>query len=162
MRILIADDELTSRRLLQKTLERAGYDVTAVENGRAAADELCKPEGPKLALLDWVMPELDGPGVCREVRKQNEQSYVYMILLTPRANDVPGDARSPDLPLEPPCNDGTLRTRTGALAPRGKVRCDLAGRFGSFQGHKRHIRTPCGRPGLEGNSEALAFVGAVV
>ncbi len=84
MRMLIADDELTSRRLLQRTLERAGYEVTAVENGRFAADELCKSDGPRLALLDWVMPELDGPGVCREVRKQKEQSYVYMILLTSR------------------------------------------------------------------------------
>jgi two-component system cell cycle response regulator len=82
MRILIADDELMSRRLLQKTLERAGYEVTAVENGRQAADQLCPAEGPRLALLDWVMPELDGPGVCREVRKRKEQSYVYMVLLT--------------------------------------------------------------------------------
>lgn len=82
MRILIADDELISRRLLEKTMQRAGYEVIAVENGRHAADELCKGEGPKLALLDWIMPELDGPGVCREVRKRKEQSYVYMILLT--------------------------------------------------------------------------------
>jgi two-component system, cell cycle response regulator len=82
MRILIADDVLMSRKLLQKTLERAGYEVTAVENGRLAADQLCPPNGPRLALLDWVMPELDGPGVCREVRKRKEPSYVYMILLT--------------------------------------------------------------------------------
>src|ERR1700704_58666 len=82
MRILIADDELMSRRLLQKTLERAGYEVTVVENGRQAAEQLCLAEGPRLALLDWVMPELDGPGVCREVRKRKEQSYVYMVLLT--------------------------------------------------------------------------------
>jgi len=82
MRILIADDDLMSRKLLQKTLERAGYEVTAVENGRQAADQLCRGNGPRLALLDWVMPELDGLGVCREVRRRNDQSYVYMILLT--------------------------------------------------------------------------------
>lgn len=82
MKILIADDDLMSRRLLQKTLGRAGFEVSAVENGRIAADELCKVDGPRLALLDWVMPELDGPGVCQEVRKRKEQSYVYMILLT--------------------------------------------------------------------------------
>jgi two-component system cell cycle response regulator len=82
MRILIADDEAMSRRLLQKTLERAGYEVIAVENGRQAADQLCGKDGPRLALLDWVMPELDGPGVCREVRQRKEQSYVYMVLLT--------------------------------------------------------------------------------
>jgi diguanylate cyclase (GGDEF)-like protein len=82
MKILIADDEVMSRRLLQKTMERAGYEVIAVGDGRQAADELCEAQGPKLALLDWMMPELDGPGVCREVRKRKEHSYVYMILLT--------------------------------------------------------------------------------
>jgi diguanylate cyclase (GGDEF)-like protein len=84
MKILIADDETMSRRMLQKTLEHAGYEVTAVENGRLAAEQLCPLDGPRLALLDWVMPELDGPGVCREVRKRKQQSYVYMILLTSR------------------------------------------------------------------------------
>jgi diguanylate cyclase (GGDEF)-like protein len=82
MRILIADDESMSRRLLQKTLERAGYDVVAVENGREAADQLCTEDGPRIALLDWLMPELDGPGVCRQVRKNEGQSYVYMVLVT--------------------------------------------------------------------------------
>jgi two-component system, cell cycle response regulator len=82
MRILIADDEPISRRLLQTTLERSGYEVIAVENGRQAADQICNLDGPRLALLDWVMPELDGPGVCREVRLRKEQSYVYMVLLT--------------------------------------------------------------------------------
>jgi two-component system, cell cycle response regulator len=82
MRILIADDEVVSRKLLQKTLESAGYEVTAVENGRLAADQLFPADGPRLALLDWVMPGLDGPGVCREVRKRKERSYIYMVLLT--------------------------------------------------------------------------------
>jgi CheY-like chemotaxis protein len=81
VKILIADDEVMSRRLLQSTLERAGYEVLAVENGRQAAERICTADGPRLALLDWVMPELDGPGVCREVRKQKEQSYVYMVLI---------------------------------------------------------------------------------
>jgi two-component system cell cycle response regulator len=82
MKILIADDEAMSRRLLQKTLERAGYQVSTAENGREAADQLCALGGPKLALLDWEMPEPDGPGVCREVRKKKEHSYIYMVLLT--------------------------------------------------------------------------------
>lgn len=58
MKILIADDEALSRRLLEKTLERAGYEVIAVENGRSAVRQLCQSDGPRLALLDWVMPEL--------------------------------------------------------------------------------------------------------
>lgn len=86
MKILIADDEVLSRRLLEKTLERAGYDVVAVDDGKKALDELGKPEGPRLALLDWVMPGLDGPAVCRAVRKRSDQTYVYMVLLTSKGS----------------------------------------------------------------------------
>jgi len=82
VKILIADDETMSRRLLQKTLERSGYEVIAVENGVLAKESLFRTDGPRLALLDWMMPELDGPGVCRAVREKLERSYVYMILLT--------------------------------------------------------------------------------
>lgn len=82
MRILIADDEAMSRRLLEKTLQRAGYEVTSVEDGRLASEYLCKSDGPRLALLDWEMPKLNGPGVCVEVRKRKDQTYVYMVLLT--------------------------------------------------------------------------------
>ena len=74
MKILVADDGAISRRLLEKTLLRAGHDVVAVQNGLAAAG-LCKQDGPRLALLDWEMPELDGPAVCREVRKKKGQGY---------------------------------------------------------------------------------------
>jgi two-component system cell cycle response regulator len=85
LKILVADDEALSRRLLQKTLEHAGYEVLTVENGRLAVEQLNQADGPRLALLDWVMPELDGPAVCRAVRchqDQHEQAYVYMVLLT--------------------------------------------------------------------------------
>ena len=81
MIVLVADDDALSRRLLVSTLERAGYEVIAVENGRLAAENLCRPDGPRLALLDWVMPELDGPAVVREVRQKREP-YVHMVLLT--------------------------------------------------------------------------------
>jgi two-component system cell cycle response regulator len=82
MRILIADDEPVSLRMLERTLQRAGYEVTAVRNGRAAVEELCCPEGPRLALLDWMMPEFDGPTVCREVRRKRGQRHVHLVLLT--------------------------------------------------------------------------------
>jgi diguanylate cyclase (GGDEF)-like protein len=114
MRILIADDELMSRKLLQKTLERSGYEVTSVENGRQAADLLCPANGPRLALLDWEMPELDGPGVCREVRKRKDQSYVYMVLLTSRESKehvVQGLESGADDYLTKPFNTEELKAR---------------------------------------------------
>src|SRR6202035_4509372 len=73
-----------SRRLLKKTLEREGYTVIAVDNGQSALQQLCLPDGPRLALLDWMMPELDGPGVCLEIRKQIERPYVHIVLVTSR------------------------------------------------------------------------------
>jgi two-component system cell cycle response regulator len=82
MKILIADDDAISLRLLEKTLQRDGYEVIAVENGRLALEQLCRPDGPRLALLDWVMPGLNGPDVCREVRTQRKQAYVHMVLLS--------------------------------------------------------------------------------
>ncbi len=81
MKILIADDELVSLRMVEQILVTAGYEVMSVSDGRAAAEQICLPDGPRLALLDWIMPELDGPGVCREVRRRL-QRYVHIILLT--------------------------------------------------------------------------------
>ena len=114
MKILIADDEALSRRLLEKTLERAGYEVIAVENGRAAVRQLCQADGPRLALLDWVMPELDGPGVCREVRRQQDESYVYMVLLTSKEakeDIVAGLESGADDYLTKPFNVDELKAR---------------------------------------------------
>ncbi len=114
MKILIADDEALSRRLLERTLDRAGYEVIAVENGKEALEQLCKPEGPRLALLDWVMPELDGPGVCRAVRTRSEQTYVYMVLLTSKGSKeetVLGLESGADDYLTKPFNGEELRAR---------------------------------------------------
>jgi two-component system, cell cycle response regulator len=114
VKILIADDEVLSRRLLEKTLERAGYEVSVVENGRLAVEQLSQAGGPRLALLDWVMPELDGPGVCREVRKHQEQAYVYMVLLTSKESKediVAGLESGADDYLTKPFNVEELKAR---------------------------------------------------
>jgi predicted signal transduction protein with EAL and GGDEF domain len=85
-RILIAEDEPITRRLLQKTLEQAGYEVVAVENGRMAIECLSGKLGPRLALLDWLMPGPNGLEVCREIRRHSEFPYIYMILLTSKTS----------------------------------------------------------------------------
>jgi two-component system cell cycle response regulator len=82
VRIVVADDDALSRRLTQRTLENAGYDVEAVENGCVAAECLSIAGGPRLAILDWEMPGLDGPGVCRAIRVRKDRPYIYIILLT--------------------------------------------------------------------------------
>jgi diguanylate cyclase (GGDEF)-like protein len=81
VRILIADDDAVSRRLLEGTLHRLSHDVVSVSNGRQAEDALVSADGPRLAILDWMMPDIDGLEVCRTVRDHAEH-YVYVILLT--------------------------------------------------------------------------------
>jgi two-component system cell cycle response regulator len=84
LKILIADDDTISRRLLEKTLEREGYEVVAVDNGRLALEQLSSPDGPRLALLDWMMPEMNGPSVCAEIREQTGRPYIHVVLVTSR------------------------------------------------------------------------------
>lgn len=82
MRILIAEDNPTSLRVLTAVLSKWGYEVLAVTNGRAALEELQRPQGPRLAILDRVMPELDGVEVCRVIRESAISPPPYLILLT--------------------------------------------------------------------------------
>jgi diguanylate cyclase (GGDEF)-like protein len=114
LRILIADDDAVSRRLLQKTLVNAGYEVTVVENGRLAREELNRPNGPRIALLDWEMPEMDGPTVCREIRKRTGRSYVYILLVTSKeakAEIVAGLESGADDYLTKPFDGDELKAR---------------------------------------------------
>src|SRR5262245_7457703 len=81
-RILIAEDEPTSRRLLEATLERWGYAPVVTCDGRQALQALTAPTTPVLAILDWMMPGLNGPQVCRQVRALARAVPTYLILLT--------------------------------------------------------------------------------
>lgn len=83
-KVLIADDDKLSLRLLQTTLEKTGYEVIAVSDGDSAVKILSRPDAPRLALLDWMMPGMDGPAVVRSLRAQHDRPYVHIILLTSR------------------------------------------------------------------------------
>jgi two-component system cell cycle response regulator len=113
MRILIADDDPVSRRLLEATLARLGHEVVAVADGTAATAALLSPDGPRLAVLDWMMPGADGLAVCRAIRHR-QAPYVYIILLTShnrREDLVAGlDAEADDF-LTKPLDVVELRAR---------------------------------------------------
>lgn len=85
MRILVAEDDLVTRRLLKVSLDRWNYEVTLASNGNDALKILLGDAAPKLALLDWVMPGADGVDICRDIRKRNLTSYIYILLLTSKA-----------------------------------------------------------------------------
>src|SRR6478672_1622943 len=82
VRILMADDSIVSRRLLEATLQKLDYDVVVACDGIEAWNQLQKEDAPSIAVLDWVMPGLTGPEVCKLVRKRARERYTYLLLLT--------------------------------------------------------------------------------
>ncbi len=82
MRILVADDNLVFQAVLQSMLTQWGYDVVVASDGEEAWCRLQQEEGPRLAILDWVMPGLDGIEVCRRLRGINRLQYTYILILT--------------------------------------------------------------------------------
>ena len=82
MKILIAEDDATSRWLLERVLRRWGHETQSVESGGEALEVLQQPDSPQLAILDWLMPQMTGLEVCREIRRCSTLSTKYLILLT--------------------------------------------------------------------------------
>ncbi len=81
MNILIAEDDIISRSLLQRTLENLGHKVFPADNG-ATAWEIYQKERVKLVIADWIMPGMDGLALCRDIRSTPDSGYTYFILLT--------------------------------------------------------------------------------
>ncbi|HYT91896.1 MAG TPA: diguanylate cyclase [Gemmataceae bacterium] len=82
MRLLVAEDHVHLGQMLKDMLHAWGYDPIVVNDGLAALDILQGANAPRLALLDWIMPGLDGIQVCREVRKDIGRPYTYLVLVT--------------------------------------------------------------------------------
>jgi len=117
VRILIAEDDAVSRRLLEATLKRWGYDVVVAEDGTGAWEVLQQEDAPRLAILDWVMPGLDGPQICRAVRGLRGQRYIYLLLLTAKSDKadlVKGLEAGADDFLSKPFDAQELRARLRA------------------------------------------------
>ena len=114
MEILIAEDDPTSRLVLTGNLKKWGYEVIATNDGAEAWDALQKEGGPQLAIIDWMMPELDGPDVCRLVRDSPDLRHKYLILLTARGEEddlVEGLQAGADDYLNKPCSPKELQAR---------------------------------------------------
>lgn len=84
MKLLIAEDDFTSRTMLVAIAGKWGYEPIAVEDGEAAWKVLLGEDPPRLLLLDWEMPMIDGLELCQRIRQQDTQDYPYIILLTSR------------------------------------------------------------------------------
>jgi diguanylate cyclase (GGDEF)-like protein len=117
MRILIAEDDLVTARLLRALLDSWGFEVVTVTDGISALAVLQTPDAPRLAILDWMMPGLDGPEVCRRARAYRPGVPMYLILVTSREarRDVVAglDAGADDYVVKPP-DPEELRSRLKA------------------------------------------------
>lgn len=112
--VLIADDMRVERMILKAHLSKWGYDVIETDGGEAALKELLKPDGPQMAILDWVMPGMTGPEVVRIVRAQRKNAYVYCILVTAlgsKADIIEGLQAGADDYVTKPVNADELQVR---------------------------------------------------
>ncbi len=85
MRVLIAEDDPVSRKILQSSLLKWGYEVDVVSDGHAAWEAIQSENAPKIAILDWMMPGMDGLQLCKAIRERNKGPYIYTILLTAKS-----------------------------------------------------------------------------
>jgi two-component system, cell cycle response regulator len=118
VKVLIAEDDAVSRRLLEALLTRWGYEVAVTRDGAEAWEVLQGADAPPLAILDWMMPDMDGVEVCRKVRQRGQEPYIYLLLLTTKGrkeNIIEGlDAGADDYltkPFDP--HELQVRLRTG-------------------------------------------------
>lgn len=117
MKVLIAEDDPVSRLLLGKILVGWGYDVVVTRDGNEAWQALQPKDAPQLAILDWKMPGMDGLEVCRKVRHEVREPYIYLILLTAHCQDehlVTGMEAGADDYITKPFKTNELRVRLRA------------------------------------------------
>lgn len=117
MKILIAEDSSISRIMLEAVLTKWGYEVTAVCDGTQAWNALQESDAPNLAVLDWEMPGINGPDLCRKLRKEERKDPLYLILLTARnksSDIVHGLESGADDYIAKPYNNAELKARVDA------------------------------------------------
>ena len=117
MRILVAEDEITYRHMLKTLLTKWGYEVAVASNGLEAWEALQRDDRPRLAILDWMMPGMDGVEICRAIRQGKADPYIYLLLLTSRDQKqdmVQGFEAGADDYLIKPFDPHELRARVHA------------------------------------------------
>lgn len=117
MKILIAEDDPISRRLLEAILAKWGYDVVVTKDGSEALQALQAEDAPELAILDWMMPGMDGVEICRKIRAERKEPYKYIILLTALHRDedlIAGMEAGADDYIAKPFKSNELKVRLRA------------------------------------------------
>ena len=144
MHILIAEDDATSRILLGKLLDKWGHTVTAVSDGEEARRRLQQKDAPPLAILDWMMPRMNGVEVCREIRAVETRNPTYLILLTGRDSSddiVEGLEAGADDYVTKPFNNNELRARIRVAQRMIGLQQSLNRNIRDLEEAMKHVKT---------------------
>ena len=145
MRILIADDEPVHLFLLEMFLKKWGYDVISVDNGSEAWRILNGDDSPRMAILDWELPGLNGIEICRAVRQSEKPPCPYILLLTARAQKADiqkGLAAGANDYLTKPYDPEELRRRLQAACKHLESAVELASCENSARGNAGIVAVP--------------------
>jgi two-component system, cell cycle response regulator len=158
MQILVVEDSAVYRKLIGDHLQSWNFGVTLAETGSEAWQILEQPDAPKLVLLDWVLPDLDGIELCQRIRKAGSSGpYVYVILLTSnegRQNMLDAMTAGADDYLVKPFDELELRARLLV----GKRILDLQEELVSARESMRHAATHDSLTGLMNRGEIVAML----
>ncbi len=144
MKILIAEDDFTSRMMLEAVLEEWGYETVSVGDGRAAWEVLRGEKPPQVALLDWEMPELKGVEVCRRAKALVRSVPLYVILLTIRGSKediLEGFDCGADDYVTKPFDNRELQARIRAAQKMLGIQESLAKKVRELADALEHIKT---------------------
>ncbi len=128
MKILIAEDDLTSSLMLKAILKKWGHEIISADDGEKAWALLQQTDAPQLAILDWMMPGIDGVTLCRRLKAKDRTTHIYIILLTSKGDQqhiIEGLEAGADDYIIKPYNNEELRARINV----GKRILDLQDRL---------------------------------
>jgi DNA-binding response OmpR family regulator len=143
MRILIAEDDITSCNILKALLTKQGYEVVETVNGAQALQEMQKTDAPSLAILDWLMPEMDGPEVVRQIRKVPTDQPPYIIILTVKSEKmdiIAGLDAGADDYLAKPYDPGELYARVNVGRRILTMQAAMAEKVHQLQNTLEHVK----------------------
>jgi sigma-B regulation protein RsbU (phosphoserine phosphatase) len=143
MRVLVAEDDRVTGEILAKTLERWGYEASVVRDGRDAWEHLRGEVAPTLAILDWMMPYMDGPDICRRVRSELPLANMYLLLVTARearGDIVTGLNAGADDYIVKPFDPDELRARVAVGIRVLSLQQKLAERVGELEAALSNVK----------------------
>jgi DNA-binding response OmpR family regulator len=147
MKILIAEDDSVSRRLLQAALAKWGYQVAVTADGQQAWEALQQEPPPSLLILDWLMPGMDGVEICQKVRALPAYRSAYIILLTGRTSKedvISGLDAGADDYVTKPFDPGELRARVSVGVRVAQLQLKLAERVHELEAALAQVKTLSG------------------